>query len=119
METFLTSVEVSTDAPLNAIKKVPRVISSYTIAKSSLPVVGHADLSSSLVQSKKQLHEIKQVEVKVSNRVKYLANEEDKMLGKIARMQRRLESRTHLFQERETEIERLEVAKADRLHQLE
>ena len=52
----------------------------------ALPTFNQTEISTSLTQSKKQLKEIKQVEFKVQNRVRYLAHEEDRMLGKISRM---------------------------------
>jgi peptidoglycan hydrolase CwlO-like protein len=57
-----------------------------------------SELSNSVVTSKKQLATIREVEHKVQNRVKYLSKEEERMLGKIAVMQQRLDSRQHVFQ---------------------
>lgn len=63
-----------------------RAYSSSQMMGNALPTFNQTEMPTSLALSKKQLNEIKQVEFKVQNRVRYLAHEEDRMLGKISRM---------------------------------
>jgi hypothetical protein len=47
----------------------------------------------------------------MQSRVRYLSKEEQRMINKVAIMRKRLDSRQSLFEERDSELERLEAAK--------
>lgn len=76
-------------------------------------------LTLSVAQSKRKLKSIKEVEMKVNNRVNYLSKEEERIINKMNVMKQRFDSRHRVFRERESDLEELELARANRVRMLE